>query len=229
MSLYTAFFLGFAGSLHCAAMCGPLVLALAGGRRGSWPWLYHGGRFVMYSVLGAISGGAGAILLWAGLQRGLSIFSGGAMLAAAIFLARGAGGGFNQWLKSRFSFLVKGRSLAATIGMGALNGLLPCGLVYLALAAAAATGSIAGGMTTMLAFGLGTFPMLLGINVAGRKFVWANPARWRRTAIGFAMLAGGLLILRGMSLGIPYVSPILVDGKTPVCCQPVIHNSIPSH
>jgi sulfite exporter TauE/SafE len=225
VSIFAAFFLGLAGSLHCAAMCGPLTLALfrASGGNGpgkTWPWLYHGGRLVMYMVLGAISGAAGSILLWAGLQRWLSIMAGAWMLVAAIILLRGGahlGGSFNAWLKSRFGFLLQERSVASTISLGALNGLLPCGLVYLAVAAAAATGRIAGGVMAMLAFGAGTLPMMFGVHFAGRLFKWGGPVGWRRTGLVFAALAGGLLIVRGMSLGIPYLSPLLVDGHTALC------------
>lgn len=210
MNFWAAFFLGLAGSLHCAAMCGPLVLALSVKRRGrSWPWIYHSGRLVTYIVLGAMAGAAGSVFLRSGWQRGLSLF-GGLMVVGALALQRSR---LSSWLKARFATLLTIRSPVATFALGALNGLLPCGLVYLASAAAAATGSLAGGALTMSAFGLGTMPMLLGINFAGRGFSQTTPAVLRRIALTCAGVAGGLLILRGLSLGIPYVSP----GPTHLC------------
>ena len=215
MSIFAAFLLGMAGSLHCAAMCGPLVLALSAARPNkAWPLLYHSGRLVMYIALGALAGVAGSLLSWAGYQRSLSILAGATLLIVALSLLTGNGKGrVTLWLKGRFGSLTQKRSPAATMALGALNGLLPCGLVYLAVAAAAASGSVARGMATMLAFGAGTAPMMLGINLAGQKFSWTGPARWRRAALVCAALAGGLLILRGMALGIPYISP----GAEPCC------------
>lgn len=154
-------------------------------------------------LLGLISGAAGSVLIRAGWQRWLSILAGGLMLAALAVKGRGPA----TWLKGRFGPLLQSSSPAATAGLGALNGLLPCGLVYLAAAAATATGSVAGGLTTMLAFGVGTAPMMLGIHLAGRGFSRVGPARLRRVALTCAAVAGGWLILRGLSLGIPYVSP----------------------
>ena len=206
-------------------MCGPLSLALAGARRNAfpaWPWLHHGGRITTYSVLGAASGALGAAIVWAGFERWLSIGAGAAALILALGQFRGSNGvgahvAFN--LKNHFAQLLKGSSAWSTVGLGALNGLLPCGLVYLACAAAASSGSVAGGIVIMWAFGLGTLPMLFGIHFASRSFGWANPARWRRTILICSMIAGGLLILRGMALGVPYVSPSISNGKVASCCH----------
>ena len=106
------------------------------------------------------------------------------------------------------------RSLAL---LGLLNGLLPCGLVYVAMAGAVARGTLREGMLYMAVFGLGTLPTMLGISLSGKLFPLPLRLKLRR-AIPFGVcLLAGLLILRGMALGIPYVSPDLSSG-TPSCC-----------
>ena len=92
---------------------------------------------------------------------------------------------------------------------GLLNGLLPCGLVYAALAGAAATGGPLGGALFMAAFGLGTIPAMLAVSLAGRLITAPWRARFQRAVpVAMAVLAV-LFIVRGLSLGIPYLSPDL--------------------
>lgn len=234
MNPLEAFLLGLAGSLHCAAMCGPLVLAVQMARRDAAPpaarfcqgglvrsLAYHGGRIITYILLGAVSGLMGAALVLAGWQRGLSIAAGSLVLLGTFTSLRLTWGSLAAKMVSAaragFGPLLRNPALGATVLLGGLNGLLPCGLVYIACAAAAATGSVRGGVATMLVFGLGTAPMLLSIGVAGTAFRWRNPLRLRRVMLGCAAAAGVLLILRGLSLGIPYLSPDFSAGHGPVC------------
>ena len=234
MNFLAAFLLGLAGSLHCAAMCGPLLLAVGAARRHSgrpaarfpggglfYSAAYHGGRLVTYSVLGAVSGLIGAAVVFAGFQRWISIVAGGLILlgAFASFRARwnGLAGRAVSVVKTTFGLLLRTPGLGAAALLGGLNGLLPCGLVYVACAAAAAAGSVRGGVAAMRAFGRGTVPMLLSIGFAGKAFGWVNPPRMRRVVLVCVTAAGVLLILRGLSLGIPYVSPQFSDGQGPAC------------
>jgi len=225
MSLVAAFILGLAGSLHCAAMCGPLTLALAGARRqasSAWPWLHHGGRLATYAILGAISGTLGAAVVWAGFERWLSIGAGATVLILALRQLYGRPGfaaRLGSRLKSRFVPLLRSQSKLSTIGLGALNGLLPCGLVYVACVAAAASGTVLAGVAVMLAFGLGTAPLLFGIHFTSRSFRWTGLAQRRQTVLVCAIVAGCLLIFRGMALGVPYLSPSIGDGKVGACCH----------
>jgi sulfite exporter TauE/SafE len=119
--------------------------------------------------------------------------------------------------KTRFARLWHNRTLGAAALLGGLNGVLPCGLVYIGCAAAAAAGTVSGGVATMLAFGLGTAPMLLSIGLAGRAFRWSNPPHLRRVVLVCATVAGVLLIVRGLSLGIPYLSPHFPGGQGAGC------------
>ena len=220
MQLWTAFLLGLAGSLHCAGMCGPLVLALAKARprtvrESTGRVCYHLGRVASYCLLGLMLGLLGHVAAPAGFQRWLSIslgfvLLGGLLVAARVPLAAPV----MKWialLKSSMSGLIRQNSLAAQAMMGALNGLLPCGLVYVAAAGATATGHPLSGAAYMALFGLGTWPMMLGIHLAGQRL--PLPARLplgniTRSAV---LLMAVLLILRGLELGIPFVSPDLTS------------------
>jgi sulfite exporter TauE/SafE len=228
MDYGTAFFLGLVGSLHCAGMCGPLALALPAARAQGPSFVagrlaYNLGRVLTYCALGLVFGLAGRTLLLAGLQRSLSIGLGILLLAGLVASRRiGLAAPVSRlvgFLKTRMSGLLHRRSLPALAALGLLNGFLPCGLVYVACAGAAATSGILAGALYMAAFGAGTVPMMLAIGLSQRLV----PPAWRlklaRAVPVSVCLLGALLILRGMSLGIPYVSPQL--GPHPSsCCRP---------
>lgn len=218
MQLWTAFLLGFVGSAHCAGMCGPLALALPhwGRGRGSFVagrLLYNFGRIVTYALMGAAFGLLGQGVAFAGLQRWVSLVLGASILIGVLIAPRFANrvpvaGGVN-WLKARLGTLLQRRAMPAMFGIGLLNGLLPCGLVYVACAAATATGNVLSGMQYMIAFGLGTLPMLLAISLLGTKLQFALRFKVQRLIPASLLIVGLLLLLRGMALGIPYVSPKL--------------------
>jgi len=225
--LWTAFLLGLAGSLHCAGMCGPLALALpaTGGSAVGYTagrLAYNGGRLVTYSVLGLLFGLVGRSLTLVGVQRWLSLAAGLLLLIGLLASRRAVWGGpmiqTVGWLKSALAALLRRRSSAALGLLGMLNGLLPCGLVYAACVGAAATGGVLAGLQYMALFGLGTVPLMLGISLSGR----AVPVAWRfklqrLVPVSLAVVAT-LLILRGLALGIPYLSPDLTaDGAA--CCH----------
>ncbi len=221
MLLLSAFALGCIGSLHCAGMCGPLALALpaVGGTRPTFVAgriAYNFGRITAYMFLGALFGFLSGTLALVGLQRWASIGAGAFILAGLLAssrlalrtpLARGL-----AWLRGRLGILLQRRTILSSLGFGGLNGLLPCGLVYVACAGAVASGGLLSGIEYMVAFGLGTVPMMLGIGLAGRKIQTTLRFRLQPFIPAFLVLLGVLLILRGMSLGIPYVSPDLSHG-----------------
>lgn len=227
MDYGTALVLGLVGSLHCAGMCGPLALALPQGQRPFSAFLtgrlaYNAGRIVTYAGLGLVFGSVGQALLLAGFQRWVSIFL-GALLILGLFASKRLA----LWqpvtravnaLKSRLAVLLRQRSFGSLLTLGLLNGLLPCGLVYVAAAGATATGGVASGVQYMAAFGLGTLPMMLAISLSG-SLVPLNLRLKLRKAIPFSVfLLGTLLILRGMSLGIPFLSPD-ISGVGTSCCH----------
>ncbi|MCU0787517.1 MAG: sulfite exporter TauE/SafE family protein [Verrucomicrobia bacterium] len=229
MALFTAFMLGFAGSLHCAGMCGPIVLAMpAIGRNWATQVMgrlaYNLGRITTYGLLGLGFGLLGHVLNLLGVQRWLSIVAGlvillglfawplrGSLAIIALPVGR---------LKAALGSMLQRRTVGSQFLFGGLNGLLPCGLVYVACAGAAATGSVSGGIQYMLLFGLGTVPMMFGLGVAGRFLHARLQGRMQRVIPVALAVMGALLILRGLSLGIPYLSPDLSDGPGGgACCH----------
>lgn len=226
MDFSIAIALGFIGSLHCAAMCGPLILALPIPPGGPGGFIlgrltYQLSRVTTYSLLGLAAGFIGKAILIAGFQRWLSIALGAAILLGFLASRKAAVSApvvrLVGRLKSAMSVQLRQRSLRSLALLGLLNGLLPCGLVYVAMAAAVTQGGLAGGIIYMALFGLGTMPMMLGIGLSGRAFPHSFRAKMQRAIPFGACLVGALLILRGLGLGIPYVSPSLVAG-VPACC-----------
>lgn len=218
MQLWTAFLLGFVGSAHCAGMCGPLALALPHWGRGQGAFvagrvLYNSGRIVTYALMGAVFGMFGQGVALAGLQRWVSLALGAAILIGLIVSPRFANAipmaRVVSWLKSSLGNQLQRRGVFAMFGIGLLNGLLPCGLVYVACAGATATGGMLSGIEYMVAFGLGTLPMMLAISLVGTKLQFALRFRVQRLIPVSLAIVGLLLLLRGMALGIPYVSPKL--------------------
>jgi sulfite exporter TauE/SafE len=116
------------------------------------------------------------------------------------------------WVKSGLGALLRQRSLASTFALGMLNGLFPCGLVYAACAGAVATGGLLSGVEYMAAFGFGTVPMMLGIGLVGQKLQFTLRFKLQHLIPACLALVAVLLILRGLSLGIPYLSPDLAAG-----------------
>jgi hypothetical protein len=227
LDCWTAFLLGLVGSLHCAGMCGPLALALPAAGSTTPAYVlgrvaYNAGRIITYCALGIVFGLAGWTLLLAGLQRWVSIALGVALLlglfaSRRLALARPVTSVVNQ-LKASMSVLLRRRSLAGLAVLGLLNGLLPCGLVYVACAGAAATGGILEGASYMAAFGVGTVPMMLAISLSGNLVPTSLRLKLVKTIPVCVFLLASLLILRGMSLGIPYLSPDMSAGG-PSCCH----------
>lgn len=228
MYYWAAFILGLAGSLHCAGMCGPLALALPGRQAGGAGFLlsrvaYNLGRIVTYCCLGVLFGLLGQGLLLAGIQRWVSLALGIALLAG-LFSSRklavwAPATTLVEASKARMSALLRRRSLATLGLLGLLNGLLPCGLVYVACAGAVATGGTLAGAHYMAAFGAGTVPMMLALSLSGRLVPVSLRLQLRRLVPVSVFLIAALLILRGMALGIPYVSPSPYSATGAACCH----------
>lgn len=218
--ILTAFFVGILGSFHCIGMCGPIAIALpvpnsnnlffVAGRL-----LYNLGRVVTYSFLGALFGLLGSRLVISGFQQSVSIVLGIAIVTVVLippkYKAKISQHKLVQKitlpLKSGISDLFRRGTFSAMFLIGVLNGFLPCGLVYVALAGAIASGDAISGTIVMILFGIGTVPTMFAATIFG-KFINLNIRRKISKAVPiFALVLGLLFILRGMGLGIPYISP----------------------
>lgn len=217
-----ALVLGAAGSAHCIGMCGPIALAVPTNgpgwlARSTSTLILNSGRIMMYALIGALFGSLGAGLRLTGLQQGLSIIAGIALLLSAT-----VPGLLERWIPASRAALFIGRlraTLARNLGRtapaaifftGLLNGLLPCGLVYAAAIGAAAMGTALQGALFMALFGLGTWPMLIALRMSG-SMIGDDVRAWlRRISPVLVAVVGLLLILRGLDLGIPMLSPSMV-------------------
>jgi hypothetical protein len=221
MEYWAAISIGLLGSLHCVGMCGPIALALPLDRSNSFQIfagssLYNIGRLATYFTIGCFFGIIGSGFAMAGFQQKLSIAVGIFMILSALW----AFFHFKKWnipvhflwinkVKSAMAKRFGRTSLSNLFLIGMLNGLLPCGLVYMGLAGAVAMASPIEGGFFMACFGLGTLPLMLSVAVYGNKIKRSFLPSVKRFVPLFLFLLGTLFILRGMNLGIPYVSPQL--------------------
>jgi len=229
--MWAAFLIGFLGSLHCAGMCGPLAIvihqrSLQTGRSG-WQGLllYHVGRVTTYAVLGVLVGLL-STALWGRLQTGLSVFAGVVLLLSAFSLLPWERQiwslpGFRtlgEWIPRTYGRLMGWNSpLAPWLG-GMVNGLLPCGLVYLGLSTALATGDPLLSAQMMLLFGLGTVPALVVTQLVGLKVRNRLGAVRKVVLPAFLLLTGTFLLLRAFSVPVPSDLRLLLEmTHIPMC------------
>ncbi|MCF8368781.1 MAG: sulfite exporter TauE/SafE family protein [Bacteroidales bacterium] len=220
MDLITGFTIGLIGSLHCLGMCGPIAIGIPLHNQ-NWflrvmgGLLYNSGRIITYGVLGAIFGLLGRGIQLAGFQQWASIGIGIIMIVSVLFPVvfrekikiDKVFSGYAGRLIDRFRTLFTKSSLGNLLFIGLLNGLLPCGLVYMAIAGAINTNSVVMGIAFMVMFGIGTTPVLLLLSLAGNIVTASFRRKASKVIPVFIVILGILFILRGMNLGIPYVSP----------------------
>lgn len=207
LSMAAALAAGLAGSAHCAAMCGGIAAAVgASFPRGRGLPLgaalaFNGARLVSYGLVGAL---LAAALAGLAAPAPLPLVALGARILAAVVLgalalrllsgrdllgAERLGQAFWARLKPAFGRAARLPPALRPAALGLLWGFMPCGLVYSVLLVAAASGSAFTGAATMLAFGAGTLPALLGLTLGGATL----GERLRRPALRRA--AGGLVLL----------------------------------
>ena len=218
--VYTAFLLGLLGSLHCVGMCGPIAFMLPLDREikskmFAQLFLYHFGRILAYSLMGLAFGFFGKGLYLFGAQQNLSIFI-GVLIILAILIPQKYIRRFGvskplyravARVKSGLGEALKKRTADTFLTIGFLNGFLPCGLVYMALFASIAMASHYTGALYMGFFGLGTIPLMTTAAYIGGLLQPQIRLKIRRLIPIFVVMVGILFILRGMGLGIPYISP----------------------
>ncbi|MFS4416518.1 sulfite exporter TauE/SafE family protein [Maribacter sp. 2307ULW6-5] len=218
--IYSALILGLMGSLHCVGMCGPIAFMLPvdrnnGAKRFGQTLLYHLGRLLAYGTIGLVFGLLGKGLYVFGMQQKLSIAIGVLMIAVVLIPYRT----FNKYnlskplyniigkVKNKLGAELKKKSPDTFLTIGFLNGFLPCGLVYMALFGAMAMGSAGQGSLYMVLFGLGTIPLMTTAVYLGGFLKSHTKQRIQKLIPVFVIAMASLFILRGLGLGIPYVSP----------------------
>lgn len=166
--------------------------------------VYHAGRLTTYAVIGILFGLIGESLVFAGVQRWLSLLVGSVMLFA-LFIAGPLKSRFSKvpiFVKSLFGQFIHKRTYSSIFTLGATNGLLPCGLVYIAATSSIATGNIAGSIAYMLLFGLGTLPVLFSISYVGRAHSFLKLPNLQKLVPVTIALVGILLIIRSQPISL---------------------------
>lgn len=226
----SALVLGFLGSFHCIGMCGPIALSLPvahlkGYRKLIGILVYNSGRVLTYTAAGLLFGVVGLSFKFVGWQQWLSIVLGSILIVIfliQIFPSVKTGRLFsfskwNQWVTRQLVPLFRKGPRRNLFLIGLLNGMLPCGMVYVALAGAMATGNIMYSSVFMAGFGAGTLPaMIMASYAAG--FITAPVRNKIRKALPYMFaVMGVLLILRGLDFHIPLVSPHFNHSQAIIC------------
>jgi uncharacterized protein len=225
--IWAGFIFGLVGSFHCVGMCGPIAMALPFVGSSGWRYyagrlLYNSGRIVTYASLGALAGAFGESLQMAGLQQTVSIVSGILILLLLVLPAAVKGksasvlgtGKLMGWVRRKLGYYFQQNSLGSLFIVGLLNGLLPCGFVYIALAGAISAPGVGGAMLYMALFGLGTFPLMFIVSLSGKLISLKMRGLFNRAVPYIGMTLAILFIVRGLGLGIPYLSPKVIETQT---------------
>ncbi|QNL22448.1 sulfite exporter TauE/SafE family protein [Hyphobacterium sp. CCMP332] len=218
--LIAALTMGFLGSAHCIGMCGPLALAMPYGRFGGFrTWLarivYQSGRLSTYFFLGLILGFIGFSFNLAGIQQYFSIGL-GVMLIMVLFIPMLFRNSlfmkryylFENWVKKNIGNYINQNKISGFYITGILNGLLPCGLVWLALISAIALGNGIESALFMLFFGLGTLPALVATMISYQAIQKRFTFSYKKVSSAITLVIALLLIVRGLNMG-NYFSPYL--------------------
>ncbi|GAA0748082.1 sulfite exporter TauE/SafE family protein [Gaetbulibacter jejuensis] len=218
--LWSAFILGLLGSFHCVGMCGPIAFMLPVDRSNSVKKIsqittYHIGRLLAYSTIGLIFGLIGKNLYIFGLQQQLSICI-GVLMIVVVLLPYKTFSKYNlskplhkiiSKVKSELGSALKKKTADTFLTIGFLNGFLPCGLVYMAVFGSLVSSTITQGAMYMALFGLGTVPLMTSAIYLGKFLNTTIKQRIQKAIPVFVVIIGMLFILRGLGLGIPYISP----------------------
>lgn len=221
--------IGILGSFHCIGMCGPLALTLPVNQLSTLNKIvsisfYNFGRVLTYIFLGVFFGILGKGISIFELQQWLSVVAGIFILVVLLAHKYRIPGlplitRFTNTVKLKLSnFLTSKKKTITFLAIGIVNGFLPCGLVYVAIAASFAAGSVINSGLVMFGFGLGTIPLMASVMIFGNFISIGFRRTLNKVSPYLIILMAVLLILRGLNLGIPYVSPKLQKSKID-CCE----------
>ena len=211
---------GLFGSLHCLGMCGPIAMILPVDRSNSkkqafQTLLYHLGRIISYSLMGLIFGFVGKTLNLFTSQQYLSLII-GALMMISVFIPlnwskrlqqKGPLSKLIRWVSQKLGQLLKEKRDDQILTLGVLNGLLPCGLVYIAIASATALSDPIQSTLYMAMFGVGTIPMMTTAVYLSQWISQKLRTRLLKWIPVLVFIMGALLFARGLNLGIKFISP----------------------
>ena len=218
--LLSAIVFGLLGSFHCIGMCGPIAFMLPIDRENKTKGFfqitsYHLGRLFTYSLIGLLFGLLGKGFYFFGFQQQISIIVGLSMILVILFPKFFSKINFSKRINKTIfkvknalgkELKKKGNDTFFTIGF--LNGFLPCGLVYMAIFGAIATTNALSGSLYMFLFGLGTVPLMTAVVFLGNFTKGAFRKKIQKVIPIVVVFIGVLFVLRGLGLGIPFVSPL---------------------
>lgn len=204
----TALVIGFLGSLHCAGMCSPLAIAVTNLSKPAFinRFTYNSGRILSYGVQGIIAASVGSLFEFTGLQTVLSISLGILLIVAGfagitsfhIPILSSAIQKLTVFIKIRLGDFIKKKTKISLIITGMLNGLLPCGLTYMALTYCLTIINPLEGLLYMLVFGLGTLPVMLGLTTIMQTLMLKFNFSFRKLTTVTMVVLGVMLITRSM-------------------------------
>lgn len=197
----TPFLIGLAGSLHCIGMCNPLVMAVSkAGKNAIYRNLaYNAGRIFTYALLGVLISFIGMGLSLAGMQHGISIVAGIAILVIGFANIRITAPSFINKKLIKLTTVIRGKFTLRPVFMGMVNGLIPCGMTLVALGYCVTLESPVEGFIAMIFFGLGTMPAMFGISAILKKIVTMLNLSYQRIQATLLILSGVILIGRGIT------------------------------
>ncbi|MBE2245900.1 MAG: sulfite exporter TauE/SafE family protein [Candidatus Competibacteraceae bacterium] len=228
--VWIALSIGLMSGFHCVGMCGPIALAVPVIKSSLLSetmsrLLYHAGRIISYIMIGFTFGLIGSLVSLGGFQQIVSISAGVFLLLFVLPSLRiekklsGWGLSFFKKLKQPAKHLIVKRNYGAIFVLGVINGIIPCGMVYVAASGALASGSLVSSMMFMFFFGVGTMPVLYALasgvhllSIPFRKRIRQFIPVW----IGVLAL---IFILRGLNLDIPYLSPRITEPTAQEHCH----------
>lgn len=220
--LLSGLLLGLASNFHCIGMCGPIAMAIPVNRTNNWTMLlgtlqYNFGRVFTYAILGAIVGTFGLSIHTFGVLQWLSIIAGIGLIIFAwrkylqhLLPATSISLGIESSLARVLGKLFKSKSPFKLVALGTLNGLLPCGMVYAALLNALMMGNSFNGSLAMVAFGIGTLPAMIAVTFVANKINSSTRVKLGKMVPYILTVVGMLIVLRGLNLNIPYLSPKVI-------------------
>lgn len=197
-----AFLLGLSGAGHCLGMCGGIAAALSLGGGGSAvnTLAYHGGRIGSYAAAGAVVGLAAGSVAAPAWTLGLRYLAGALLVLMGLYVAdwwralaqlERIGAVLWRPLQKLGQGFLSVQHWPGALGLGLCWGLMPCGLIYSALALAATTGSAPGAAGMMLLFGLGTLPAMVATGLGARHVTDLLRRRGFKLVVALLLIGSG--------------------------------------